>query len=475
MSTDIPDYFLDILSDENAFSEQRNSNLEHIHSILTNEELVFKSYYENTSEIPKQLLDSIKTWEINKKLFLALNKLKFLEDFSIKKLKDISILLIGYKEWNIVDSLANEWLLYNEYYSEVVLREILQYSKVLEQGRIENIDESLAKELLSLEVSREFIEDNFNSENLSKLPLDDYITLLQKAPMWFITHVTRHGYRDRTSHHNYSWDKSFNNWASEILTSWVINSIHEQDIAWNYTLDSVEKSMKRILAKKPSRVEDFLHKAINSNIKSELADANAVHWAIDHVADDFYWCEKWNSIFMIYPTSFIASQYKSTHQNWNIPNNFHEDGESKNHDKNDVWMMWKDTNRWILPLDAWIIFIPKNTRVDSNTWSKYKLDNNWNVTTNVFEANEWISSEKYWKSFFTATWKEPSKIIFYEEKEPNEALDSFCTKNELYSLLWYNINLTDMFSENMITQQEMRNLLETEVTQYEEISKQILH
>jgi len=157
-----------------------------------------------------------------------------------------------------------------------------------------------------------------------------------------------------------------------------------------------------------------------------------------------------------------------------MPKRFYINTNDRYDDRNDIWMIRKSDNRGVLPLDAGIVFLPKNIRVNPNTGSKYKENAKGEITSEVFQEEEGISAQEYWESQFEITWEKPSKVIFYEESDPNEALKSFRNKYGLYNTLGHNIDLTDMFSENMLTQQEMRKTLDKDAQEYERLAQEII-
>lgn len=204
--------------------------------------------------------------------------------------------------------LATQDLLWNSDAVDWVLKEIDRIREYdLNKDSLESISDSFTRDLLSLSISKEFIEQYFSSENLSRLSLEEYITLLQQVPARFVTHVTRHGIRDRSSHHNYDWDLSFHKGFENILRNRSVQSIYDQDIQGNYTKENVENNFRRInpgeLINNKERLNMYLRNNKYSYVDSEFADDVAIHGAIDYVADDYYGAEIGNSIFVLYPAA----------------------------------------------------------------------------------------------------------------------------------------------------------------------------
>jgi hypothetical protein len=94
------------------------------------------------------------------------------------------------------------------------------------------------------------------------------------------------------------------------------------------------------------------------------ADRMAVHFATEEVADCYYGSEKGNEIFIAYPSAYISSQYYFSGQ-------LNESGGSY---WNDQWV-WANGERG-MDLNAGLVFIPEEARVDRKTGSRYELDEN---------------------------------------------------------------------------------------------------
>ncbi len=96
-------------------------------------------------------------------------------------------------------------------------------------------------------------------------------------------------------------------------------------------------------------------------------DETAVHFAAQVVADDYYGGESGNEVFFIYPSDVIASQYDFAFNGW-----------EKDFTQPQTEMKWNDVFAWPqdvensgIPIDAGMVFLPKDTPVDPETGSKY--------------------------------------------------------------------------------------------------------
>lgn len=331
-------------------------------------------------------------------------------------------------------------------------------------------------------LSREQIEDNFTAENLLNLSLEQYVALLRRVPARFVIHITRHGFCDRTSHHH--WDtETFHHGFEGLLENRQIQSVVDQIAEGDWDENKVKAMLERIGINKQSfqsrrdalkALIDYLDLEKNMNIKSEFADNNAVHGAIDYVPDFYYGSEMGNSIFVLYPAAFIASQYECAHQRFSVPSGFYESPDRRRDDKNDIWVMRKQDTRGVLPLDAGIVFIPANTRVNSRTGSKYKTTSDGFPEKDKPLAEDTVSSQEYWEAYFKAIGYRPSKIIYYDEESPNDALANFREVARLPDDLHSEISLTEIFPENMLGQYRMRDKLSPQREKFRAIAERII-
>ena len=99
-------------------------------------------------------------------------------------------------------------------------------------------------------------------------------------------------------------------------------------------------------------------------------DRMAVHFATEEVPDCYYGSEQGNEIFIAYPSAHIASQYYFSGQ-------LNESGGGY---WNDQWV-WANEEKG-MDLNAGLIFIPEEARVDRKNGSRYELDENRNPIKN---------------------------------------------------------------------------------------------
>lgn len=223
------------------------------------------------------------------------------------------------------------------------------------------------------EYTKEDIIKFFSEEYLVSLSLEDYILLLRRFPQEIATHVTRQWIRDHIGHSSHilgegkyfdSFMKMTEDWRlRSSLGVFLIEKEKENAIAKFLHLDST-KTKKGAL--------EYLER-ITSDRQWEAgsySDRMAIHFAIEEVADSFYGSEQGNEIFVAYPSAHIASQYYF--RGW----------------LNEGWA-WYWNDRWVwaneergINLNAGLIFIPEEAKVDKKNGSRYELDTSGNPIIN---------------------------------------------------------------------------------------------
>ncbi|TSC89368.1 MAG: Uncharacterized protein G01um10145_525 [Microgenomates group bacterium Gr01-1014_5] len=253
---------------------------------------------------------------------------------------------------------------------------------------------------------------------LSKLNLDQYITLLKKFPSRFLTHVTRQGIRDHISHHAVHHGDFIDGFVDilkagkldSVVSQIFRNGLKDEAVAEFLGLERYKKyeeeSLKRQYAdeqmmgvyirnmgtepamqfvKKKVRDETLSSVIQNPNSPRIFRDKSSIHFAFDWVADCYYGGESGNEIFFALPAVYAASELgltsgisreKETYENFS---RVEADG------WNDVWVNGVKNG---ININTAIVFIPANTQVDRNTGSQYELDENLKPVENSELINE---------------------------------------------------------------------------------------
>lgn len=244
---------------------------------------------------------------------------------------------------------------------------------------------------------------------LSRLNLEQYITLLKKFPSRFLTHVTRQGIRDHISHHAAYYGDFINGFVDilkagkldSVASQMFRNGLKDEEVAKFLYLEEYKKrdaeDLKRRYAdeqmmnmlirnmgvepamqfiKKRSRDETLSSIIENPNSPRIYRDKSSIHFAFDWVADSYYGGESGNEIFFALPAVYAASELGLTSGiSGEKENNRGSYGMGKPEADgwNDVWVNGVKNG---ININTALVFIPENTQVDRNTGSRYELDEN---------------------------------------------------------------------------------------------------
>lgn len=224
--------------------------------------------------------------------------------------------------------------------------------------------------------TKEDITKYFSEGYLTSLSLEDYVLLLKRFPCEMVAHVTRQGIRDHIEYIEHADGEGayFDSFMRMVedgrlrspLGVYFAEGEKEQAIARFLDLDRF-KSKEEAL--------DYLGFLTGTTYESQgepgsYADRMAIHFAAEEVADRYYGSERGNEIFVAYPSAYIASQYYFNGQ-------LEEGGGGY---WNDQWV-WANEERG-MDLNAGLVFIPEEARVDRKTGSRYKLDKDRNPIKN---------------------------------------------------------------------------------------------
>lgn len=215
--------------------------------------------------------------------------------------------------------------------------------------------------------------DLLKSEVLSQLTMDEYIAVWKRLNPYFLSHVTRQGFRDHNAmfYHSSGLQEFHNGFTS------VVND--RKELRSPLTLEGLknrdETSVKMFLsgwvlqaeneAVAKDRFKALLHKSMG--VAPKYPDQTAVHFAAQMVANKSYGGEANNEVFFAFPSEVLASQH-----------NFAFNGRQKDFTHSQDEEMWNDVFMWPdsledsgITIDAGVVFLPEKTLVDPNTGSKY--------------------------------------------------------------------------------------------------------
>jgi hypothetical protein len=213
--------------------------------------------------------------------------------------------------------------------------------------------------------SKEDIDKNFSEEHLASLSIKDYALLMKRFPQEMVTHVTRQGIRDHVGHiYHTAGEGEYSDGFMKILQDGKLRSRMGVYLIEGVKEETIAKYLELERFKTEEEARDYLDKITDPAKQWEggsYADKMAVHFATEEVANVFYGSEKDNEIFIAYPSAHVASQY-------------HFDGQLNKSGGgywNDQWV-WGNEEKG-MDINAGLVFIPKETRVDHQTGSRYEI------------------------------------------------------------------------------------------------------
>lgn len=244
--------------------------------------------------------------------------------------------------------------------------------------------EKAAEAPLSVEEKKELLKP----EVLAALSTEEYIALWRRLNPYYFAHVTRHGFRDHVGNlsHSAGVGNFFDGLGGILRDEKMLRSPFGA-----VGLKSLEpESIERFLAYNAglshrydidqATTEDEIDEIIRSILDESMAnapkypDATAVHLSSNYPLDRYYGAEEGNEIFMIFPADFVASQFT-----WGVNHDYAQDltRQGSNHYspidsmENDVFVWPATFHNPGIPIDAGIVFLPRNTVVDPDTGSRY--------------------------------------------------------------------------------------------------------
>lgn len=234
---------------------------------------------------------------------------------------------------------------------------------------IEAYYEKKSTEPLTNEEKRELLKP----EVLSQLTTDEYIALWKRLNPYFLTHVTRQGFRDHNAmfYHSAGLQEYHNGFVSVVKDEKKLRP----PLALAGLKNRDEVSVKMFLsewvlqAENEEEATERFTNLMNWHLASapKYPDQTAVHFANQLVADNYYGGEQDNEVFFVFPSDVIASQH-----------NFAFNGWEKDFTKPQSETKWNDIFIWPnslenpgITIDAGVVFLPEKTQVDPKTGSKY--------------------------------------------------------------------------------------------------------
>ncbi|MBI3495011.1 hypothetical protein HY065_00070 [Candidatus Berkelbacteria bacterium] len=221
--------------------------------------------------------------------------------------------------------------------------------------------------------TKDEITKYFSQEHLAKLSLNEYTLLLKRFPSEMVAHVTRQGIRDHVGHMWHSaGEGAYSDSFMKMLGDGRLRSPLAVHMMENTKKDAIAEFLRLENFDTKEKALAEVNKIIDpeSQGQGSYADAAAIHFATEEVADSYYGSEKGNEIFVAFPSALIASQYYFNGQ-------LNERGGGY---WNDQWV-WANEDKGI-DLNTGLVFIPEDAKVDPKNGSRYELDETKNPIVN---------------------------------------------------------------------------------------------
>lgn len=236
------------------------------------------------------------------------------------------------------------------------------------KGLLNNFYKEQKKKWENSEYSKEDVTKYFSEEHLASLSVKDYALLLKRFSGKIVAHVTRQGVRDHTG-------MIYHTGGSGEYADGFMKIAQDGRLRSPLGIQLIEKEKEKALQKylrldtfktKEDALEyvNIIYDSQSQGDPGSYTDKMAVHFATEEVADHLYGSERANEIFIAYPSEYIASQYYFSGQLTR----------SEGGQWNDQWV-WANEERG-MDLDAGLVFIPADAKVDKKTGSRYELDEN---------------------------------------------------------------------------------------------------
>lgn len=281
------------------------------------------------------------------------------------------------------------------------------------QDAIEVFYENEKQRWAHSEYGKEDIAKLFTEEHLSSLSIEDYALLMKRFPSEMVTHVTRQGIRDHTGMWEHTAGKgAFHNGFEKMLDDGALKSPLAIKFAENGKEEAILGLLSSRMGELPKSREEALARldSFMSGGQGSYADRAAVHFAAEEVADHFYGSEKGNEIFVAYPSAFIGSQYHFSHGDI-AP-------EKIGDQHNDAWVLSQEDHG--INLNAGLVFIPKDARVDPKNGSRYEigLDNKPVKNVALFESLKQLTSSPEMPAYMEQIQGQLGKLSISEKLPP---------------------------------------------------------
>ncbi len=268
----------------------------------------------------------------------------------------------------------------------------------------------------------------FTEAILSRLDTETYVQLWAAGSPYYLSHVSRHGFRDHAGmvYHTGGLYEFGNAVFVMLSDSKQLRSPFGSRGFYGSPEKIKATIRKEIFSDSMTREEAITTAKLYFDYSfgggdTKYADKTAIHMAAEVVADDLYGGETANEVFVVFPADFIAAQHVFDFNTGNA--DFTKPcSELK---WNDVFV-WKNKFGSGLAIDAGVTFLPKSTVVDSRTGSKYLHEVQGAILERVIdtEFSEKILSHFLQPDYIPEDFRDKSYLSYEEESWVGEKISS---------------------------------------------------
>lgn len=336
-----------------------------------------------------------------------------------------------------------------EKYKELII-EIEQNLKLKKEVDINLVKNEYSKKfddiLKDCPLSEEERKKYLSTEVMEEMSLEDYLVLLKRLSGEAFYHVTRYGVRENTFEStgggHSSGEGELVNGFTPLLEAGNINSFTSTVIKDSEQLaKSIRSDVVAELKKAGKTTEEVVDIIMSSFDTGYFLDRESAHFSYGQNLHHMYGAENDYKLYFYYPVEYILQNdffNKTRESAINIGRGYYNNsyGIKQTYNDFEIFNFGKG-----VPINAGILCITGDVRVDPKTGSQYLLKNGKPETDTNGDFKrpaDTISSQEYWEKYFVDNpEKKPNKIIygdFYTDSfTENLDLERLAKQNNLYN------------------------------------------
>ncbi|MEI7619964.1 MAG: hypothetical protein WCJ57_00125 [Candidatus Falkowbacteria bacterium] len=344
-----------------------------------------------------------------------------------KEMKGIKDLPAGYDGWReaketFAEMRKNIWgkIFQTEKYKEqeVILNNFLKFKKEDDLERVQrNYQKKFDEILQNCPLTPEEREKYLSTEAMEKMPLEDYLVLLKRLSGEAFYHVTRYGIRENTFASHTTGEGELVDGFTPLLKDGKINSCTATIISnKERAKHSINKKFLQESKEEGLSVDEVVDKVLKGYDTDYFLDRESVHFSYGKDLHKMYGGENNYKFYFYYPVEYILQNdfsYSTREGQLTIGNGYirNSGGIEQQYNDFEIFNFGKG-----VPVDAGILCISDDVRVDPETGSQYLLQNGKPVADENGELKKpekTISSQEYWENYFKLNPElKPNKIIY---------------------------------------------------------------